>query len=182
MANSPGPKWYALSVYIRQEKAVSEELNQHGVETFLPTQVVRKAWSDRVKRLEQSLFPGYLFVRLELSAPARIEIIRLKPIYDFVGRSFSALSSGQIAPSIPARQIESLKVLALAGLQVEPTACLVPGIEVQIAQGSLKGVWGIVQKEANGRNRLTVQVPLLGRGVSVDVSKEDVLTRSELGL
>lgn len=182
MENNPVPKWYALSVYTRQERAAYEEIRGLGVESFWPTAQVRRLWSDRVKRIEQSLFPGYLFVRLELDPEARIRLIRLNQVVDFVGKSKSFLASGYIAASIPDSQIDSLKILMQSKDSLEPISQLVSGTEVMISQGSLKGVWGIILKEPNGKKRVVVQVPLLGRGISVELPAEEVLCRRELGL
>jgi transcription antitermination factor NusG len=169
-------KWYALSVYARQEKAAHAEIAGLGLETFLPTSPVRRLWSDRVKQLEQPLFPGYLFVRLELTAETRIRLIRLHQVIDLVGKNWG------YASSVPDIQIESLRLLLASEKILEPTLKLISGTEVMISQGPLRGTSGIVEREASGQRRIIVQVPLLGRGVRTVLSVDDVLSYEELGL
>ena len=59
------PLWYALQVWSRKETSVSIHLQSLGYEFFLPTYKCQRQWSDRVKELEQPLFPGYLFCRFD---------------------------------------------------------------------------------------------------------------------
>lgn len=176
MEKSPQLKWYALSVYARQERAAYAEIAGLGLETFLPVCMVRRLWSDRIKQLEQPLFPGYLFVRLELTAEARIRLIRLQQVIDLVGKNWG------YASSVPDAQIESLRLLLASEKLLEPTLKLISGTEVMISQGPLRGALGIVEREASGKRRIVVQVPLLGRGIRTELSADDVLSFEELGL
>ena len=59
---SPTP-WVAVVVRPRAERKVQAGLANAGLETFVPWHGVRRRWSDRVKILEQNLFPGYIFCR-----------------------------------------------------------------------------------------------------------------------
>ncbi len=176
METSPQPKWYALSVYSRQEKAAHSEILGLGIESFLPTSPIRRLWSDRIKQLEQPLFPGYLFIRLDLNSEIRIKLIRIRQVIDLVGKKQG------YASSIPESQIDSLKLLLCSERLLEPILRLVSGTEVMISAGPLKGALGIVEREASGKRRIVVQVPLLGRGVRTELSVDDVLSYEELGL
>lgn len=178
----PSDKWYALSVYSRQEKAAHSEIQALGVESFLPTSPVRRLWSDRIKQLQQPLFPGYLFVRLALNPESRIKLIRLRQVIDLVGKNKNYSTSGMMVSSIPETQIDSLRLLIRSPHLLEPTQRLVAGTEVKIATGPLKGAYGIVEREPSGKRRIIVQVPLLGRGVRTELSVDDVLSYQELKL
>jgi len=178
----PLPKWYALSVYSRQEKAAHSEIQAFGLESFLPTAPVRRLWSDRVKQLEQPLFPGYLFVKLALSPEVRIKLIRLRQVIDLVGKNKNYATSGVMVSCIPENQIDSLRLLIQSPNLLEPTQRLIAGTEVMISAGPLKGAYGIVEREPSGKRRIIVQVPLLGRGVRTELSVDDVLSHQELGL
>ncbi len=174
------PRWYALAVHTRQEKTAHQDLLNLGFDSFLPSHPVRRLWSDRVKTLDTPLFPGYLFVHTALTPDVRVKMIRLKPIYDFVGKQ-KALDGGLMAAPIPQVQIDSLKIMLGSKALLEPTLKLVPGTEVMVLQGPLKGATGIVEKEASGQRRILVQIPLLGRGVRTELSIDDVLSYQELG-
>ena len=179
---SPGPlpraagdetgSWYAVAVYARQEKAAAIAIRARGIEVFLPTRMDRRAWSDRVQSVETALFPGYLFVRVVMSAAVRVELLKAGQVLDVVGR----LPGGErVARCIPDEEIESLLTLVSSPCNLDPVARLVPGKLVVIAQGPLKGARGIVQELARGKRRLIVQIELLGRGVAAELSAEDVV-------
>jgi len=56
--------WFAIHVRSKQGRIVSHTLRGQGYEEFLPFLKVTRTWSDRTKQLEEPLFPGYLFCRL----------------------------------------------------------------------------------------------------------------------
>src|SRR5437764_7400051 len=62
--SSPIQPWYALMVKPGQEKFASRALRNRGYEELSPRCKVRRQWSDRIKQVEVSLFPGYLFCKL----------------------------------------------------------------------------------------------------------------------
>lgn len=59
-------RWYALRTNPRAEARVNTRLRERKVETFAAQASILRTWSDRTKRVESSLFPGYLFARLPL--------------------------------------------------------------------------------------------------------------------
>ena len=56
--------WFVLCTKVRQELKVLERLNQLGVETYTPTKIVVKRWSDRKKYIKTCLLPSMVLVRL----------------------------------------------------------------------------------------------------------------------
>jgi transcription antitermination factor NusG len=56
--------WFVLCTKARQELKVLERLNQLGIETYTPTKIVVKRWSDRNKKVETCLLPSMVLVRL----------------------------------------------------------------------------------------------------------------------
>src|SRR6266851_4738518 len=57
--------WFVLKVRTRSEDLVVNLLRGKTYDTFLPTYQECRQYSDRIKRIESPLFPGYLFCRLE---------------------------------------------------------------------------------------------------------------------
>src|SRR5258708_29460463 len=55
--------WVAVVVRPRADRRIQNGLAAAGLETFVPWHRVRRHWSDRIKNLEQNLFPGYIFCR-----------------------------------------------------------------------------------------------------------------------
>ena len=56
--------WFVLCTKARQELKVLERLNQFGIETYTPTKIVVKRWSDRKKKIKTCLIPSMVLVRL----------------------------------------------------------------------------------------------------------------------
>ncbi len=169
------PSWYALAVHPRRERAAAEDLGRRGFEVFMPTAVKRKAWSDRIKRVESPLFPGYLFVNTSIDAATRRELLRATATYDLVGR---IPGDARLARPVAAVEIKSLQVLVENERVLDPVARLLPGQPVEVGAGPLRGVRGVVEVAADGQRRLVVQLQLLGRGVRTLLEADNVLLAS----
>ena len=59
-------KWFAIYVKSRNEKKVFKQLEDMGIESFLPLITRVKQWSDRKKKVEEPLFRSYIFVKISL--------------------------------------------------------------------------------------------------------------------
>ena len=165
-------RWYALSVYSRQERAAEAGLVERGFDVFFPTQPERRLWSDRIKTFDAPLFPGYLFLRAALDPRVRVEMLKVRQVRDLVGR---LPDDNRVARYVPDHEIESLHKLVAAKRRLDPIEGLVEGAEVMVGQGPLKGARGVVLDAPDGRRRLVVQVRLLGRGVRALLHADDVL-------
>ncbi len=54
--------WYAIYTKPRSEKKVAERLSDSGIEVFCPLIKTLQQWSDRKKKVQLPMFPGYVFV------------------------------------------------------------------------------------------------------------------------
>lgn len=171
-------RWYAISVFARQEKAAAKELTNLGADIFLPLAPQRRLWSDRIKTLQVALFPGYLFVNTMLDAETRFRLLKPRQVIDIVGKHKG--SAQIIAQHIPDEQINSLKRMLEQASSLEPLSHLVKGAQVKVMQGPFAGTVGIVEDVPGLSRKLVVQIPLLGRGVRTTLSADDVLAFAEL--
>src|SRR5215831_13656273 len=94
-------EWYALQVYQSREKITTLLLNQKGFDPFCPTYTVKRRWSDRVKVVEEPLFPGYLFCKFD---PRQ----RLLPVLTTPG-VMSIVGTGKEPIAIPETEIEAVR-------------------------------------------------------------------------
>jgi transcriptional antiterminator NusG len=164
--------WFALAVAVRSEHRAVEALTEVVDAVFLPVRLERRAWSDRIKRTEVPLFPGYCFVRVDLTAASRIELLRVKGVVDVVGRRPGYEG---IATSVPDQEIASLQQLVASERALDPLATLVAGAAVLVGAGPLKGVRGVVEQSVDGQRRIVVNVTLLGRAVRTTLQADDLL-------
>lgn len=56
--------WFVLCTKARQELMVLKRLSKLGIETYTPTKIVIKSWSDRKKKVKTCLLPSMVLVRL----------------------------------------------------------------------------------------------------------------------
>ena len=78
-------QWYALWTHSHCEQLVRSQLDARGFELFFPTVGV---WSRRAgvkHRIRQPLFPGYLFLRDQLSGPRYVEILKARGLVGVLG-------------------------------------------------------------------------------------------------
>jgi transcriptional antiterminator NusG len=156
--------WFALRVRSNYERITASHLRERGYEEFAPSYQVEKRWSDRTKRIDRFLFPGYLFCRFD--PHDRLPIITAPGVVDVVG-------FGKIPQQIPDAEIDRVRCLVESGLLVTPYPYMQVGQAVLIERGPLAGVEGILA-EVKGKTRLVVSVNLLRRSVSAEVDRHSI--------
>lgn len=153
--------WFAVRVRSHHEKIAAAHLRERGFEEFSPSCKIERRWSDRKKEMDQFLFPGYVFCRLD---PAhRLPVLSAPGVVDLVG-------FGKVPAPVPDHEIEAIRRMVQSGLLVMPWPYLELGNRVLIERGPLAGVEGILD-EMKGKCRLVVSVQLLQRSVSAEVDR-----------
>jgi transcription antitermination factor NusG len=163
--HGPGHPWFALHVRARQEKTAAWALHNKGFEQFLPTYLEARRWSDRMKKLEVPLFPGYVFCRLDLRQ--RLAALKTPGVMAIVG-------IGKDPTPVENSEIAALQAIMRTNLPAVPWPFLQVGHRVRIEAGPLAGVEGILA-DFKSRGRLVVSVTLLQRSVLVDIERLQVI-------
>lgn len=158
---SPKPEWYAIRTRSRHEKIVSNQLDQRGIESFLPLVRRTHKWSDRVKEVELPLFAGYNFVRLVLSSADRLRVLQVHGVAGFVG-----IQGG--GTPIPDSQIQDIRTVLASKVPFEESASLTVGQRVRIRGGSLDGVEGILTAH-HGDQSLMISIEPIQRSLCIRV-------------
>jgi transcription antitermination factor NusG len=154
--------WFAVRVRSNHERIAAAHLRERGYEEFSPSLRTERRWSDRTKEMDQFLFPGYVFCRL--NPLDRLPVLTAPGVVDLVG-------FGKIPAQIPDNEIENVRRMVQSGLLVMPWPFLQLGHRVLIERGPLAGVEGILD-EVKGKCRLVVSVQLLQRSVSAEVDRD----------
>ena len=151
--------WFALHVRSRRENLVAAHLQGQGYECFLPLYESVRRWSDRLKEVEQPLFPGYLFCRFDfenrrplLMTPGVLQVVG-------VGRTPMPVSEGEV---------EAIQRAVASGLPNQPWPYLEVGERVRVNHGNLNGLEGILIK-FRGSCRVVLSVMLLQRSVAMEI-------------
>lgn len=157
-------QWFALWTRSRHEQVVREQLEQKGVESFLPTVTRWSRWKDRKKKIDWPLFPGYCFARFH--PRERLPVLKCMGVVSII--SFE----GEPAP-IPEHEIYGIRQLVESDLAYDPCPLIREGTMVEVVHGPLKGVVGRLLRK-NEKARLVLAVDLIGQAVSVEVDAADV--------
>jgi len=160
----PVERWYAVSVRPRHEKEVTRHLEYRGLNYFLPVYRSVRRWKDRRKELDMALFPGYVFVNLNLRD--RLGVLQAPGVVQFV------TFQGQPA-ALPDSEIRALESSMSAGLRPQPHPYLYQGRRVRVKRGLLAGAEGIMIRRKE-RFRLVLSIDLIMRSVMLEVDEADV--------
>ena len=109
--------WFALYTKARNEKKVTEKLQQLGMEAYCPMVTQVKQWSDRKKKVEVPLISSYVFINIAereraavyqvpgvvrymywLGKPAVIKDVEICALKDALTGTFAAITVSAVAP------------------------------------------------------------------------------------
>ena len=157
--------WYAAYTSSRHEKTVAEHLRQREVECFLPLYETVRRWNNGRHRVQLPLFPSYVFVRMGLRDKLRVlQVPGLAQLVSFQG-----------SPAVlPDSEIETLRSALAAGVPAQPYRYLNVGSKVEICNGPLQGLRGILLRH-QGQFRVVVSVEMIMRSIVVEVEAADVV-------
>ncbi len=156
--------WYALYTFPRHEKRVAEQIERRSFTSYLPVYRSVRKWKDRRKELELALFPGYVFVRMDLED--RLKILQLPGVVRLV------CFNGRPA-AIAAEEIEALRSRLSRGQKIEPHPYLRTGRRVRVRSGPMEGLEGIVVRRKD-RCRIVFSLDLIKRSVAVELDEADL--------
>jgi transcription antitermination factor NusG len=160
------PHWFAVQTRPRFEKKVSLELQEKGIQCFLPLHSVKHQWSDRKQSVLLPLFPGYTFVHVEPGQIVRVAILRTNGVLNFVGAK-------GIGTPIPDDEIEAVQALLKQHIPWDVCPYAKVGQTVRILGGALDGVKGTLTK-INGDRSLVISVELIQRSVAMRLTGYDI--------
>ena len=159
VGSTPKATWYALQVRSRKESYVASQIQGQGYECLLPTYKSIRKWSDRMKEVEQPLFPGYLFCRFDFQN--RRPVVTTPGVLQVVGY-------GRTAVSVSEEEIQALQLAVASEMPKQPWPYLEVGQRVRVNYGTLSGLEGILVN-VKGNHRVVLSVTLLQRSVAMEV-------------
>ena len=151
--------WIVVRSKPRSEKIAYTQLIVRGIEAYLPLLKERRKWSDRKKWVEFPLFSSYLFARVEIKNSI------------FVLQTHGVSSLVKFGEEIAIVQDEVIAAIKLAidgGYQLTPAEYFVAGNAVEVIEGPMAGVKGIVVK-LKGKDRLVIKIDAIQQALSIDI-------------
>ncbi len=152
-------QWFVISTKARREQFAQEQLGRRGVESFLPR--ILEPGRLRVTPAIAPLFPGYLFVRIDLMEQY-FAVVWTPGVRKFIG--FGTLPSpvdDAVVEFLHARMGQEGVVRAVPAFK--------QGDVVRVKRGPFEGLVGIIENPGCGRGRVRVLMELLRRQTRVEV-------------
>ena len=160
-------RWYAVHARPHQERRAEANLARQGFRVWLPVMERSRRHARRIETVQAALFPGYLFVALDLERDA----------WRAVNGTFGVrrlLTEGERPQALPDGFIASLQgATGKDGLTTVP-ADLRPGDAVTIAAGPFAECAAVILRLAPGE-RVEVLLDVLGGRVPARLSRRAVI-------
>lgn len=160
--------WYAVQTRARHESEAATHLARQDFETYLPRLRLFRRRRGRWHPVVEALFPGYLFLRLDLERQNTAPIRSTRGVVGLV-------RFGGVPKPVPEdliRQLQAASRDAEGVIRQEPH--FQPGDRVEIVSGPLAGLPAIFQS-SNGEERVRLLLDLLGRRNEVLVSRHHLV-------
>jgi transcriptional antiterminator RfaH len=162
-----GSAWYCARTKPKHEHiAAANVCSRLGLEVFHPRLRLERATKRGVVRVVEPLFPCYIFIRCILENFS-------DDIRHVTGIS-SLVHFGNKIPTVPESAIVELKQCFEAEEPMVVEDGVVPGSEVQIADGVFMGFSGMVVRTLSAGQRVQILLDFLGRVTLAEVDRRSL--------
>ncbi len=153
--------WYVVYTKPRCEKKVHQLFLEKAYESYCPTQMVEKQWTDRIKIVEVPLFSSYVFVKVK-----KEELKKIRYLNGVVNFVYWLGSPAQVRDSEIAALKDFLESNKKSVFEVLP---IKTDDKIKITTGVFKDKIGIVKKIL--KNKTILFVESLGIQITVSFKK-----------
>lgn len=169
MIESANPQWYCVHTKPKTEHLAAAGLAAFGeVETFCPRIRFQRSTARGKVWFLEALFPSYFFARFDLSSRYRA----VKHANHVIG----VVGFGGNPVAIPEQTLADLRA-EMQGVEIrEVTHGVRVGDTVEVAEGPMRGLKGIVECMTSGDNRVRILLEFLGRQSLVEVPSSKLLS------
>jgi len=151
--------WIVVRSKPRSEKIAYAQLKEKGIEAYLPLLKERRKWSDRKKWVEFPLFPSYLFAKIEIKNS--IFVLQTNGVSSLV-------KFGEVIAIVQDEVVNAIKLAIDGGYQLTPAEYFIAGNAVEVIEGPMRGVKGIVA-QLKGKDRLVIKIDAIQQALSIDI-------------
>lgn len=177
-------QWYVLYVTSQHERKIADAITQkeesiylqkqmngtltdsdYKIKTYVPTQTVKRKWSDRIVKKKVVIIPGVIFLRMKLIDKQRIYI-------DSNIKSFLFNKEKKEPEPIPDWQMYQFQQLVNENTDLSMETPEL-GDTVKITVGKFEGFVGMLIRKNNGETKF--QIRIAGLAFPINISKDDVI-------
>jgi transcriptional antiterminator NusG len=180
-------EWYAIHTYVGHEEKVKQNILNRArslgatdmiYQVVVPSEeTVEHAGGGKKEVVRRRLFPGYIFVQMDLGENVEEpneawEVVRYTPgVTGFVG------TSNRAVPLSPDEEARMLGTLGVTGARETPKIKITFGVgdTVQVTSGPFADFTGIVSEVNPDRGKLKVLVSIFGRETPVELDFAQVV-------
>ena len=159
--------WYLIHTKPRQERRALENLERQGYPCYLPMFPVQKIRRRKLTTVDESLFPRYLFIQLDIGPQG----LDWGPIRSTMGVN-RLVRFGVEAAKVDQRIIDFLREHETT-FRAAPAEHFTPGERLTVVDGPFAGLEAVFQI-TNGEKRVIVLIEMLSRPVQVAVAPGSV--------
>jgi transcriptional antiterminator RfaH len=159
-------RWYVAQTQPRAEAKAAVHLCRQGFSIYLPRYLKRRRHARRTDLVKAPLFPGYIFVAMNIT------VQRWRAVQSTVGIS-RLVCNGDSPAAVADCVIESLKRREDGSgfVKLERRSQFNPGDKVRILDGAFGNCLGLFEGTPD-RERVAILLDLLGRSVRVVLDAE----------
>jgi transcriptional antiterminator RfaH len=157
-------RWYALYTKPKKEQQVAAQLEEEGIETYLPTVQRKVRRRDRPDRVVY--FPCYLFARLDFEVVPRSSIAWMPGIRRIVAFGEQPAVVDDQVIGLIRRRLEDVEEVGYGGLR--------QGDRVRIQSGPLRDLEAIFDRPLSSADRVRILLDVVGRMTPVDIDYSDL--------
>jgi len=145
-------RWYVVATQPCREALAAAHLGNQDFQVFLPTRRKTVRHARRTSTIESPLFPGYLFLALDL------RVNRWRAINGTVGVKY-LVSAGSCPLALPPGFVEALQASADCNGRVSFAPALEVGASVALMSGPFAERIGLLDRlDSNGRVRVLLEI------------------------
>lgn len=169
-------EWYAIQTYSGSEKSVKLSIEnlfrEHNIsdkmeQIVVPTEDIVEFRNNKRKVTERSLYPGYVFIKVDLDTQLWHMIQSLPRVGRFIGESKRPTPLGQSDVDVILEKVNNRAA-------PKPKLSFHPGEHVRIIDGAFLNFTAVVEEYDMEHRKLKLNISIFGRNTPVDMSDSQV--------
>ena len=163
-----GSRWYVAQTHPHGEAKASLHLRRQSFAVYLPRYLKQRRHARRIEKIAAPLFPGYLFVSIDLATQRWLSIDSTFGVTRLVRHD-------DRPAAVPQHVIDVLKHREDAGgfVQLDRRPRFSPGDKIRVVGGAFCDSVGLYEG-LSSRERVAILLELLGRKVRIVLDSETI--------
>jgi transcriptional antiterminator RfaH len=163
-----GSRWYVAQTRPHAEAKASLHLRRQGFAIYLPRYLKQRRHARRVEKIAAPLFPGYLFISIDMAAQQWLSIDSTIGVARLV-------RDGERPAPVPQVVIDALVTREDANgfVQLDRRPRFSPGDKIRVVGGAFSDCYGLYDG-MSARERVAILLDLLGRQVRVVLDPQTI--------